>query len=279
MPQRARSSFVTLLAAAAIATGCAPSLSTMQPAHVAPKGHVQAQAGFDVSVPTGVIRRVVDGAEPIADAAQSRDISDDEKHRAYEAGVNLATNPPSFAPYLGLAAGVADNVEVGARFAGGGWRVGGRYQILHKDTSGVDLTAGLGISRYTFAFPVGDILPILKIDDFVRWSFDVPIQVGVSGDFYRVWGGAKFMFSTFDTAIRLDVPFVKSTELASFDGTTFHVAGTGGVALGYKKAFLALELTVAPTFGSATTTVLGRSERASLGGVVVHPSVGLLFEF
>ena len=49
-----------------LASGCATSLSGFQPAHVAPKGHVTAEAGFDVSVPTGTITKAIDAGKTLA---------------------------------------------------------------------------------------------------------------------------------------------------------------------------------------------------------------------
>jgi hypothetical protein len=275
-----RASSIWTAAAVALfgAEGCAPSLSTLQPAHVAKPGHVQAHLGFDVSLPTGTIRRAVDVAEPLADAANNRDLTDDEKRRVFDAGVNLAVNPPSPTSNLGIAVGVVKRVEVNGRLAGGGWRLGGRFQILDRDTHGVDLSVGLGASRYTYEFPASGVIPILKIDDFTRWTFDVPILFGISGDFYRVWGGPKLLYSTFDTAVRLDIPFVKTSDLAKFEGSTLHLAGQGGVAIGYKVIFIGIEMTLASMSGSADATILGSASRYGLGSFIIHPSVALLLE-
>jgi hypothetical protein len=270
---------VALLAGIAIlAAGCAPSLSTLQPAAVARPGHIQGHLGFDVSIPTGTVTRVIDAAESLATAARNRDLTEDEKKTVYEAGVNLAANPPSPASNLLIAVGVAKRVEVGVRIAGGGWRLGGRVQILEEARSGVDLSVGLGVSRYTFEFPASNLIPILKIDDFTRWTFDLPVLFGISGSYYRLWAGPKFLFSTFDTAVRVDVPFVNTTELASFDGTGVHVAAQGGAALGYKWIFVGLEVTLAQLFGSAQATLFGNSFRSEIGSFIFHPSLALLLD-
>ena len=58
------------LVALALASGCAPSLATMQPAHVAPKGHMQATAGFEVGIPTGTIVSLIDTGKTLSDYAR-----------------------------------------------------------------------------------------------------------------------------------------------------------------------------------------------------------------
>ena len=57
-----------LIAALGLSAGCAPSLSTMQPAHIAPKGHVQATAGIEVSAPTATFTRVIDAGKALSQA-------------------------------------------------------------------------------------------------------------------------------------------------------------------------------------------------------------------
>mgnify|MGYP006915169796 CR=1 FL=1 len=260
-------------------TGCAPSLSTLQPAQVAAPGHMQGHVGFDVSVPTGTVSNVVDTAKPIGDAANNRTLTDDEKRALYDAATNLAVNPPGVSSTVGLAVGIAKRFEVGGRLAGGGWRLGGRFQILERAESGFDFSVGLGVAHDAYEFPASGVIPILHVDDFSRWTFDVPVLVGISGDFYRLWGGPKFVYSTFDTAVRVDVPFVKTSDLATFGGSTFHLAAQGGVAVGYKVIFIGAEITLAEMFGSADTTVLGSSHRTSLGSFVIHPSLALLLDF
>ena len=55
-----------------LGAGCAPSLATMQPAHVAPKGHVQATAALEVGIPTGTIGTIIDTGKPLSDLAQQQ---------------------------------------------------------------------------------------------------------------------------------------------------------------------------------------------------------------
>src|SRR5688572_30218017 len=73
-----------------VAAGCAPSLSSFQPAHVPARGHVQAEAGMDISIPTGTISRIIDSGETLARSAESRTLTSEERGRLVEAGANLA---------------------------------------------------------------------------------------------------------------------------------------------------------------------------------------------
>ena len=265
--------------------GCAPALSTFQPAHVAKKGHVQIEGGFDVAVPTSGVVALVDAAETLADAAEERELSEGEKQTLLDAGAALAVNALSPVPHIGVAYTPLENFEVSARYSGA-IRLGLRYQLLKRARHGVDLGAGLGAARYTFAFPVSSVLGIVELEDFERWQFDLPILIGTHGDWYRVWGGPKGMFTTFGTKLVLSIPEIPGVttglerELASFDGTAFYVGGQAGVALGYKYVFVGFELSMAYLAASSQTTVLGEPVRdVDLDSFIVAPGIALMTEF
>ena len=79
---RAAGAAALLLLLAPAGLGCAPSLATMQPAHVAPRGHVQATAAMEVGIPDGGIDTVVDSGRQLATAAQSGTLTDEQKWQA-----------------------------------------------------------------------------------------------------------------------------------------------------------------------------------------------------
>ncbi|HTN90491.1 MAG TPA: hypothetical protein VL242_42755 [Sorangium sp.] len=266
------------------ACGCAPALSTFQPAHVADKGHVQAELGLDVSVPTGAIASVVDAGVVLANIAESRELTEGERLTLFEAGGALALNPPTVTPHIGVGYTALDRWELNLRYTGSAFRLGTRYQLLKRDKHGVDLTAGAGVGRYVIDLPIGSILGLVELEDFTRWQIDLPIQIGTAGTWYRVWGGPRLMLTTFDTALVVDLPastgYPGERELASFSGTGLYVGGQAGVALGYKHVFLGLELTLAEIFSSGELAVLGeRAVAVDLDSFIIYPSIGLMLEF
>src|SRR5262245_14898205 len=215
--RRASALVTTLLAAA-----CPPSLSSFQPAHVAPAGHSQAQPGGDGAVRVGTISTTLDAAKTLATAAQSRSLGPEERRDVFEAGVNLALDPPSLVSHIGVTYTPFERWEVGIRRTSGAWRLGVRRQIFDVASNGWDLTVGLGGQRFAYEFPVQDVVSILVLEDFVRWSVDVPIVAGTHGNWYRLWGGPRIIWSTFDTRLHLELPAVPGspaeTVLASADG-------------------------------------------------------------
>jgi hypothetical protein len=275
----ARCSPRSTVLAVILAEGCAPSLATMQPAHVAPKGHFEATAALELGIPTGAIVRTIDAGKALSDAAARGSLTGDQERRVFEAGVNVLASPPSAGPHLALAYTAAERLEVSVRYAGEGWRAGTRYQILRHQEAPLDLTVGIGLARSAFSIPLVNFIPILEVDDFTRWTVDVPILVGTSRSWFRGWMGPKFLWSRFGTALRLSIPR-GNTEQASFEGHVTYVGGQGGLAVGYRYLFLGVELTLAEAFGSfsVTATSVPAVRPVDFTGFVVYPAFGLMGE-
>ena len=262
------------------AFGCAPSLSTFQPAHVPPKGTVTASVGLEAGVPVGAIETLIDAGKDLASRGQNGEaLTDDQKWQIFDAGVSLMLLTPSFGPHFAIGFVPIERLEVGLRYAGSAWRVGGRLQLLDHVTGPFDLTVGLGLSRFTFEFPISDQIPVLQLDDFSRWQVDVPILAGTSRDWFRFWIGPKLLLSTFETRLTLSLP--NDVTAASFDGTATFLGGQAGLALGYRKLFVAFELTMGEAFGTAhlTSLVLNPSTHDThLSSFTIFPSIGLMGE-
>jgi hypothetical protein len=141
------------------------------------------------------------------------------------------------------------------------------------------MTVGLGVARFTYQFPLSDQIPVLKLDDFSRWQIDVPLLIGTAHDFFRVWIGPKLLMTWFETQLTLDIP--QQISVARFDGHATYLGGQGGLALGYKHAFVAFELTIAEAYGTATASITNfaqASHTTSISTLIVYPSVGLMLE-
>lgn len=285
MKTRSPAALATLAFLATLALlglGCATSLSTFQPAHVAPKGHAQAEAGIDVSVPVGTIVRVVDVGKSLAKTAKGgTNLTEAQQRQLFEAGVNLALNPPASNMHAGVAFTPIERLELGLRFMSGAWRAGVRWQFLRQAEDGADFTLGLGLQRFKYEYPIDKVLDVVELEDFTRWTLDVPMLVGRHGDFYRVWAGPRLLASRFSTALRLDLSRAGGPmpTLAQATGRTLFAGAVGGAAIGYKHLFVAFELTVVRLFGSADLEVAGLSTNVDLGGWIIYPGLGLLGEF
>jgi len=257
----------------------------MQPAHVAPKGHMQVTTAFEVGIPTGTIGRIIDSGRTLSDIAQANgSVTPDQERQLFDSGVTVAVSPPAVGYHFAAYYVPLDRLEVGLRYAGGGFRAGARYQFLRHETDPLDLTLGAGIARSTYEIPLASYIPILEIEDFTRYTIDVPLQIGTSRSYYRVWGGPKFLYSHYSTAIRLSLP--SSPDLATFEGSTIYYGGQVGFAVGYKYVFVAFELTLAGLSGTAEVQtapdprngeMLARN--VDINGFIIYPAFGLIGEF
>lgn len=266
-----------------VVVGCAPTLSSFTPAHVAPKHHVQAEMGFDVSVPTGAINDFVNEAPTLAKAAHEHELTEDEQRRLFRAGAALALNPPSLVTHVGVAYTPLEHFEVGGRLSPGAWRLGARYQLLEQALQGVDGTVSLGGGHYSYEFPLSDQVPLVKLEDFSRWQVDAGFLVGRHGDWYRVWGGPRLLLSFYGTELVFEQPAIsgvteKKSVLASVDGAATYLGGQVGGALGYKHVFIGFELTMVEFWTSASLKVLQNKRDLDLKSFIVYPGLALLLE-
>ncbi len=277
---------------ALLATGCATSLSSFQPAHVLPPGGVSLEIGLDGSIPTGAVTRTIDTAKALASADM---LSEEDKRTVFAAGFNLALSPPSVVEHVGVTYAPGANWEVGLRYAASAWRIGVRRQLLRQHrpddaatdagpdpipTAGWDVTIGLGIQRSGFSLPIGDILPIVRLDEFARWNIDIPLVAGRQGDFYRIWGGPRLVYSHYGASLALSAPgaggAVASEDLARVSGQGAIFGLQGGAAIGYKVLFLAFELTVVRFLGTARLDAFGAGRDIDTGTWILYPGVALL---
>jgi hypothetical protein len=263
-------------------SGCAPALSTFTPAHVAKSGHVQLELGSDVSYPTGTIEELNDGLDALTDSAQTDAVlTEDEQREILNAATSTVLNPPSLNSHVGAGVGVAKDVEVQGRLFSGGLRVGGRYQFLHQKEQSVDLSAGLGIGRYSFSLGIPELPTLLDIEDYSRWMVDTGVLVGNHGNWYRWWAGPKLLYGSFDAVITLTPPG-GDVYAFSMEGRSLYAGGQAGVALGYKWVFFVFELTVMHLSTSARFAAQGTGiepYEPSIGGTIYYPGVGLMGEF
>jgi hypothetical protein len=264
--------------------GCAPSLSTFQTASVPPTGHFSAAVGLEGSVPIGPLYDAYSTGKDVLEKAQNgQTLTSAEKWQAFDAGMQLLLSPPSVGYHLSLAYVPWKRLEVSLRYAGSAFRLGTRYQLLDRNAgSPLDMTVGLGASRFTYAIPIGDYVPILKIDDFTRWQVDVPVLLGVQNRWFRTWFGPRFVATFFDTSMSLDLQ-VEERVLATMSGKAYYVGGQGGIGFGYRWIFLAFELTITELIGSATFTAPTMTDSPShtteLSGLVIYPTLGLMGEW
>jgi len=263
-----------------VAAGCGTPLSGGHPAHVVGKGNFRVSATLDVQVPTGVIADTVNSAENVVDAVKNNEtLNDDQKRTLLEAGAGLAITPPAVMTPLQLAYGVTDKLELDLRSAAGGyWRLGGRWQFMEQAKEGFDLTAGLGVARSSYEFPVNNVVDFVKLDDFKRFNIDLPVLLGKRSDYHRLWFGTRIVYWRADTTLHLELPNAPK-ELASFDASGVILGGQAGIVGGYKWFFIGIELTMAQNFGTARLSALNAQTDVDVSSFIVYPALVAVGEF
>ncbi|MBN2576551.1 MAG: hypothetical protein JXP73_18450 [Deltaproteobacteria bacterium] len=249
-----------------------------------PKGHFAAALGMEGSIPTGSLLSAIDTGKSVGKkAASGQSLTSEEKWEVFDAGMKLLLNPPSFFSYhVRLAYVPIERLEVSLRYAGPALRLATRYQLLDRATAPFDMSAGLGISCFTYEIPFADYIPVLKLDDFTRWQLDVPLLIGVQNRWFRAWTGPRFVATFFDTNMHLDL-VAEEPVLASMSGKAYYVGGQGGLGFGYRFVFVAFELTITRILGSARFDAPAITDAPArtldLSGFVIYPSLGLMGEF
>jgi len=264
--------------------GCATTLSTMDTARTTDPGHVRVNAAMGVYVPAGTALRLVSDGTDLAKRliAESRDPTVEELDKMFEAGLAVAVLPIAPVQELQIRTGIVRNLDAGLRLA----TTGARLDLKFRFWNGGDQHAsiGAGASKYFFSGPVFDALSFVKIDDFSRWDFEVPLLFSSeAGETFRFYGGAKYVLSLFS----MDEKLVKAQHVAEQNGSPdvfrakekmHFVGGVAGIMLGFRHVFVALELTAGYTVAEPEiySFVSKRPEKRSLGGVTLYPALGLV---
>jgi hypothetical protein len=238
--------------------------------------------GIAVGIPTGTITRTVDAARTLAQAAATQQLTAPQKLQLFEASASFVSSPPSVGPHLLAAYSVRDDTEVNVQYASGAWRLGSRLQLLRRAAGPFDLVAGLGVSHagQVASASIADVLPVVHLRGVQRWMVDLPIVLGTSRDWFRVWGGPKLAYTHVSAGAELDlVNGEKATASLTIRG--IYWGAQAGLAVGYRALFIGLELTVLELVasGDAVTTIATPQIGLDVGGWLITPAVALMGEF
>jgi hypothetical protein len=222
----------------------------------------------------------VDAARALAQAAATQQLTEPQKLQLFQASASFVSSPPSVGPHLSAAYSVRDDTEVNLQYASGGWRLGSRLQLLRRAAGPFDLVAGLGVSHAGQLPSIGGVLPVVRVHGVQRWIVDLPILVGTSRDWFRVWGGPKLAYTHVSAGAELDlVDAEKATASLTLRGVYW--GAQAGLAVGYRALFIGFELTVLELVASAdaVTTVAAPQVGLDVGGWLVTPAVAVMGEF
>lgn len=269
------------IAAIAVMVGCSPALNTLQPARTTPAGHLQVTGSADYVHTDGEIREAIGVVE---NADFGGRMSRAEVAEVVDAATVALIQPPSVGFSLAASYGLNERFEIGLRTSGAAVRGHVRFQWL-RIAPGIYGSAGFGVSGYLFGFPLHTVSEdAVKVDGFTRFDFDIPIHLGYSGRYFHLWGGPKLVFSTYDAGLTIctDTRGIgcNRSSAVSLGGTAAYVTGQLGLAVGYRRFWIAAELTVGRVgaSGDVGVTTGSRTDDGAYAheGLVVSPSVGFI---
>jgi hypothetical protein len=142
---------------------------------------------------------------------------------------------------------------------------------------------GVGVSRQARDFPIVDIIDVIDLQGYRRWTLDLPLAIGRHGRYHRVWTGPKLAFMHHSAGLVLHTPsrgdVAAHDDVASTSGNASLWGGHAGAAVGYRSLFIAVELTIARLIGTAELNVFGRTTSADTSSWVISPGLALMGEF
>jgi len=286
-------SMTLLFAATWLATGCATTLSTMDTARTTPVGHVRMDAATGLFIPTGPLVDILGAGDRALERLTGGNdpLPAEEAQKLYDAALSLSLMPPAALQEVMIRTGVMEDMDVGLRLATTSLRADVKYRFFHSGTdneASKHASVGLGASRYMFGGVVFDVLEWIKIDDFSRWDFELPVLYSWEyKQFFTFHAGAKYVYTRFS----LDPNFVElQNRLATtvstprvtdqVDSNMHFLGGLAGISAGYKYVFVMLELTAGYSWArpSVYSFIDGQTSERNLGGVTLYPSIGLVLK-
>lgn len=270
--------------------GCATGLSTMNTARPTPPGEVRAHAAAGLFLPTGAALDIAQAGLGAARSVRAGELSltPEEKEALYLGAVSLALQPPYPVLEAGLRTGIVEDLDAGLKLTSTSLGLDARYRLWRggdEASMHQHLSIGLGASRYLFSNPLFDALELVRIDDFSRWDFEVPLLF--SFEYERIamgYMGLKYIHTRF----ALDQTLIDVQRVAGEWGaplltdqvrTPMHFyGGVFGLGIGYKHVWLLLELNVGYTWlrPRLYSFVDERIASRNLGGLTFHPAIGLV---
>lgn len=272
-----------LASLAALASGCGASLSGVQPARLTPESHLSMSTSISVNAPVG---SAGDTLETLRDLSTVEGVLDPPEIELLSAAVNGgALNPPMVDPSVSLAYGAHRLVELGARIGGSHIGIQGRVQVL-RVAPGIYGVIGIQLTSSLSTLPVNRFNDRVFVERYRRLDVGFPLLLGYSSSRVHLWAGPKLLVSRVRTRGHLCVRENDAcADQVTFRGTGSlrYVAGQLGIALGKRRFWIALELTIARLRGDGML----RGERGSTvmefaydpDGRVVQPAIGLIAWF
>ena len=274
---------VVVLMAGLGASGCGASLTSMQPARLTPESHLAMTTSLAVNAPVGSAGDTLDALQALDEVVG---VLEPREIQLLADAVNAGSlSPPMVDPSVRLAYGVSRYFEVGARVGGSHVGVSARVQVL-RIAPGIYASLGFELSSALSTLPINRFNDRVFVERYRRLDVGLPLMLGYSSSRAHLWAGPKLLFSRVRTrghlCVRENDECADRVEFRG-SGSLRHVAGQLGVALGKRRFWIALELTIARLRGNGTVRGhRGATEESYTydpDGRVIQPALGLIAWF
>ena len=220
-------------------------------------------------------------------------LSEEQKKSLAASAVSIAIMPPSAGYQMDMRVGIFNNLDVGLRYSINAVKADAKLRLFHSGDAdsesdgpgrkSKDIALGFGVTKYIYPTSY-DAFGAMKLDDFSRWDFEVPLYVSIDvSRYFGVYGAARYIYSrtNFDQHYKVqsasccsDQPTVTDTVTKSRVDMHFG-GGTMGMRVGNHRFSWMLELTIGVT--RARTLLLG--DIVDLGGLTIYPATGFALTF
>lgn len=276
---------------ALLLSGCATTLSTMDTARTTPRGHVQFNYASGIHLPLGPSTDLFSAAAGmVGNALDDKEVlTEEEAQDLYNFALGLVLQPPAKVSEFQLRTGIMENLDVGLRYSTTQLRLDTKLRFFHN---GDDIyksqhaSIGIGVSKYLFSNPLFDWLDYVKLSDFSRWDFEIPLLYSFEyRKSFMLFFGAKYIYTRFSVDQNLYEIQRRVSDMAEqpaiveninenmhFFGS---VVGLGG---GYKHVFVFTEINFGYTYlrPEIYSFIDKQRKERNLGGLTLYPAIGLI---
>jgi hypothetical protein len=292
--------FNAMLLVAVGATGCASNLAQMQTARTLEPGQLRVSGGVGYYIPATQIGNLAgDGIQVAKQSIESAvnktqvELSDAQKREIAIHSVSLAAMSPYPSAQIDARLGVLPRFDVGMRYSIDSVRADAKFNFFHDGADdpedglprkSKDIAIGFIVSKQLFAQPVGDMMGMIRLDNFNRWDFEVPLYVSIDvSRYFGVYGAGRYRFSY--VSFNQNIAHVDNCGCGTAPTTSVEVlptkleshfyGATAGFRVGSARFSWMLELTVGNTV--ARTKLLGQD--VEMGGLTIYPATGIALTF
>ena len=254
----------------------------LQTARTLEPGQWEVTAGSTVPVSTRFVEEIADLVDQAADELDDGDpVTPEEERRAIVSALGVVLFQPAPILAMQVRRGVANDVDLGVRWAGPALRVDGKWRFTHTDD--LDLAFDVGLTHHTgigasAASSAFDLFDSLHLVSYSRKDLDANVIIS-NGSNRRVqsYGALRYTAAFIDVETELDDALEAADEAGIRDtSSTLHAFGaSAGLRLGTPRIALLLELTV--------LRILFEPEildaPANLSGYLIEPAAAISVTF